>query len=142
MKSTLILFLLFPVVFFAQTKDFHQFSGDYVARSGAKFTMTYSDQDWSGEPESKITFTANDFFHRFLFSDSDSQKLGGLPVFLMEGMYYLVEIEPGVLAHVYATPTWSLNGSDRIADVYAKKKELLSKWTDEAVNQQLVKLSK
>lgn len=104
--------------------------------------MTYHNQDWDGEPASKINFEANNFFYSFLFSEEDSQKLGGLPVFKMEGMYYLIELDPGVMVQISATPTWNLNGTDRIAAVYSKKKELISKWTDDAINQQLVKLSK
>jgi hypothetical protein len=131
-----------PFLTTAQTTDFHQLSGEYFTRSGSKAHLTYKDKNWDDEPISTISFETDGFFHSMDYSEEDANRVGGQAVFIMAGLYYLIELEPGVLAKINATPTWSLDGKDRIADVFARKKETLAKWTDEAINQQLVKFTK
>jgi hypothetical protein len=139
MKRFLLLFLLLPFVTTAQSTDLKAISGEYYSKEG-KLTINYSDTDWNGEPESRVTFLVDGFFHSMNFSEADSERLGGTTVFLMEGLYYLVEIEPSVFAKITATPTWDLDGKDYVAAVYSRKKDRLSHWTDEAVNQRLLQL--
>lgn len=141
MKYLFLVFMVLPLMNWAQTTDFSQITGEYYKRDGGKVTITYADKEWDGEPTNKVTFETNGFFHRMMFSETESNRVGGRPVFIMEGIYILVELEPGVWAKISLTPSWSLDGNDRVAAVYAKKKDLLSKWTDQVINAQLVKFA-